>query len=188
MRVDEVKARSTSSSLDAPRAWIKTSRRLALSEAPVDGLVDPLAAIAAARDAGLHVRRLTVRNLIDSARLETVQRARVIQAEIGGIRAFAPLPRAIAPAHPSTGYDDVRQVAMARLVLDNVESIQVDWLLYGPKLAQVALAMGADDVDGVSPFEGDLGRRRSPIEEIRGNIRAAGLEPVERNGFFESRG
>jgi hypothetical protein len=40
-------------------------------------------------------------------------------------------------------------------------------------------------VDGVSPFEGDLGRRRSPIEEIRGNIKAAGLEPIERNGLFE---
>jgi len=74
---------------------------------------------------------------------------------------------------------------MARLLAGNIDSIQVDWPLYGPKLAQVALTMGADDVDGVSPLEGDLGRRRSPIEEIRGNITAAGLEPLERNGRFE---
>ena len=60
----------------------------------------------------------------------------------------------------------------------------MDWPLYGPKLAQVALTMGADDVDAVSPLEGDLGRRRSPLEEIRGNIKAAGLEAVERNGAF----
>ena len=44
--------------------------------------------------------------------------------------------------------------------------------------------MGADDVDSVSALDGDLGRRRSPLEEIRGNIHAAGLEPVERDGRF----
>ena len=77
--------------------------------------------------------------------------------------------------------------ALARVVVDNVPSIQVDWSLYGPKLAQVALTMGADDVDGVSPLEGDLGRRRSPIEEIRANIVAAGLEPVERTATGEPR-
>jgi aminodeoxyfutalosine synthase len=73
---------------------------------------------------------------------------------------------------------------VARLLVDNIESIQVDWPLYGPKLAQVALTVGADDVDGVSALEGDLGRRRSPVEEIRGNIKAAGLEPLERDGAF----
>ena len=67
--------------------------------------------------------------------------------------------------------------------MHNIDSIQVDWQLYGPKLAQVALTMGADDIDGVSPLEGDLGRRRSPLEEIRGNITAAGLEAVERTAM-----
>ena len=47
--------------------------------------------------------------------------------------------------------------------------------------------MGADDVDSVSALEGDLGRRRSPLEEIRGNIAAAGLEPVERDGSWNAR-
>ena len=75
---------------------------------------------------------------------------------------------------------------MARLVVDNVPSIQVDWSLYGPKLAQVALTVGADDVDAVSPEEATAeGRRRAPLEEIRRNIRAAGFEPVERNGRFD---
>ena len=115
-------------------------------------------------------------------RFALVALARDVQAAVGGIRAFAPLPRVSSVAQPSTGYDDVRQIAVARLLAHNIDSIQVDWPLYGPKLAQVALTMGADDVDGVSPFEGDLGRRRSPLEEIRGNITAAGLEPVERDG------
>ena len=112
--------------------------------------------------------------------------ARAVQSAAGGVRAFAPLPRVQSVAQPTTGYDDVRQIAVARLVVDNVDSIQVDWALYGPKLAQVALTMGADDVDSVSPFEGDLGRRRSPLEEIRGNITAAGLEPVERDGAWRT--
>ena len=90
-------------------------------------------------------------------------------------------------AQPTTGYDDVRQIAVARLFVDNIDSIQVDWQLYGPKLAQVALTMGADDIDNVSPLEGDLGRRRSPLEEIRGNIIAAGLEPSERDGSWTQR-
>jgi aminodeoxyfutalosine synthase len=67
-----------------------------------------------------------------------------------------------------------------------VPSIQVDWSLYGPKLAQVALTVGADDVDGVSA-EDDMseGARRAPLEEIRRNIVAAGQDPVERNGRFD---
>jgi aminodeoxyfutalosine synthase len=89
-------------------------------------------------------------------------------------------------AEPTTGYDDVKQVALARLMLPGIESIQVDWPLYGPKLAQVALTMGADDVDGVAACDtGTLGHRRSAIEEITRNIRAASLEPVERDGLFE---
>jgi len=77
-------------------------------------------------------------------------------------------------------------VALARLVVENVPSIQVDWALYGPKLAQVALTVGADDVDSVSADdEMGEGRRRAPLEEIRRNIRAAGREAVERNGRFD---
>jgi aminodeoxyfutalosine synthase len=79
----------------------------------------------------------------------------------------------------------VKQIAAARLLVTNIPSIQVDWAQYGPKLAQVALTMGADDVDGVEATDpGLLGTRRSPLEEIRGNIRAAGLEAVERDGLF----
>jgi len=156
-----------------------------VAEAPIDVLPDAVAAVRAAVTAGLRVPRLTIRELAPDARDRLIALAVEIQAATGGVRAFAPLPRVTSIAQPSTWYDDVKTVAAARLAADNIDSIQVDWQLYGPKLAQVALTMGADDVDGVSPFEGDLGRRRSPIEEIRGNIKAAGLEPIERNGLFE---
>ncbi len=171
----------------------KTCERLraaglaAVAEVPVDATADAPAAIAEARDAGLHLFRLTVNTVEAGAAVALAARARDIQAAVGGVRAFAPLPRRISAASPSTGYDDVKLVAAARLLVTNIPSIQVDWILYGPKLAQVALTMGADDVDGVSAVDpGDLGTRRSPLEEIRGNIRAAGQEPVERNGLFDT--
>ena len=158
-----------------------------VSEVPVDVLPSAADAIRAVRQGGLAVLRLTVRECDEPSRLRLVALAREVQDAVGGIRAFAPLPRASSIAQPSTGYDDVRQVALARLFLHNIDAIQVDWALYGPKLAQVALTMGADDVDSVSALEGDLGRRRSPLEEIRGNIAAAGLEPVERDGSWNAR-
>ena len=158
-----------------------------VAEAPVDALVDPVSAVRAVRDGGLQVPRLTVRQMAEDDRVRLVSLARDIQSAVGGVRAFAPLPRVTSVAQPTTGYDDVKVIAMSRLLAGNIDSIQVDWPLYGPKLAQVALTMGADDVDGVSALEGDLGRRRSPIEEIRGNIVAAGLQPVERDGLFEAR-
>lgn len=158
-----------------------------VAEAPIDRLGDAVAAIRAAHDGGLQVPRLTVHEPDAADPLRLVALAREIQASAGGVRTLAPLPRLTSVAQPATGYDDVKQIAVARLLADNIDSIQVDWSLYGPKLAQVALTMGADDVDSVSPLEGDLGRRRSPVEEIRGNVRAAGLEPVERDGSWRER-
>ena len=86
---------------------------------------------------------------------------------------------------PTTGYDDVKTVAIARLAAPNIPTIQVDWLRYGPKLAQVALTFGADDLDGVTPSDdAPEGRRRAPLEEVRRNIEAAGFMPAERDGRF----
>ena len=103
------------------------------------------------------------------------------------MRVFAPLPRRPG-AEPTTGYEDVRRWRWRGSSCD-VPHIQVDWTLYGPKLAQVALTFGADDVDGVSPVDDVAeGRRRAPLEEIRRNIVAASVEPVERDGRFALRG
>jgi aminodeoxyfutalosine synthase len=157
----------------------------AVAEAPID-LLDGGDHVKAVREGGLRILRLTVRTLADDHRVTVLERARSLQRELGGFRAFAPLPRIASSAAPTTGYDDVKQVALSRLMLPDIESIQVDWPLYGPKLAQVALTMGADDVDGVAALDtGNLGHRRSAIEEITRNIRAAALVPVERDGLFE---
>ncbi len=173
-------ANGSPADLGAGLRALKAAGLAMIAEAPVDLLPDAAAAIRAAHEAGLQVPRLTVQHAGDGVRLDVIARARAAQEAAGGIRAFAPLPRVTSVAQPTTGYEDVKTVAIARLLVDNIDSIQVDWSLYGPKLAQVALTVGADDVDAVSALEGDLGRRRSPLEEIRGNIAAAGLEAVER--------
>ena len=134
--------------------------------------------------AGLPVLTLTVEELPED-RLTICHDASRLQAAVGGFRAFAPLPRTMSIARPTTGYDDVKMIALARTVVTHIDSIQVDWALYGPKLAQVALTVGADDVDNVSAVDpGILGTRRSPLEEIKGNITAASLEPLERDALF----
>jgi len=157
-----------------------------VAEAAFDQLQDPRRSIEEVNIAGLSLARLTVEQTPSADPLPQLKAVADLQRSVGVVRAFAPLPRRVNPAVPTTGYEDVKRVALARVVVDNVPSIQVDWLLYGPKLAQVALTVGADDVDGVSADDTAAeGRRRAPLEEIRRNIRAAGQEPVERSGRFE---
>jgi hypothetical protein len=115
-----------------------------------------------------------------------LKEVRELQARTRAFRAFAPLPRAAETEPPQTGYDGVKLVALARVMLDNVPAIQVDWIRHGPKLAQVALLFGASDLDRVSPSdESPLGHRRAPLEEVQRNITAAFLKPLERDGRFE---
>jgi aminodeoxyfutalosine synthase len=157
-----------------------------VANAAVDLLVDQLRSIEEVNIAGLAVARLTIHQLSTADGPLLFKRIAELQRGVGVLRTFAPLPQKLNPSVPTTGYDDIKSVALARLIVDNVPSIQVDWSLYGPKLAQVALTVGADDVDGVSAEgETDQGRRRTALEEIRRNIRAAGQRPVERNGRFE---
>jgi aminodeoxyfutalosine synthase len=161
----------------------------AVAEAPVDLLEEPVRAVAAACKAGVRIARFTVhRPAQGDDVLPRLQQVKALQKATGAIRAFAPLARAQDPHAPTTGYDDVRQVALARIWLDTVETIQVDWQLYGPKLAQVALVFGADDLDAVPAVDaGERGPRRATLEEVRRNVVAASLSPVERDGRWAIR-
>jgi 2-iminoacetate synthase ThiH len=157
-----------------------------VSEAPVDRLQDARRSIEEVNIAGLAVGRLTVDRVDSADPLPLLRQVADLQRAVAVLRVFAPLPRRINPALPTTGYEDVKRIALARLTVDNIPSIQVDWMLYGPKLAQVALTVGADDLDAVpATDDSPEGARRSPIEEVMRNIRAAGLEPVLRNARFE---
>jgi aminodeoxyfutalosine synthase len=157
-----------------------------VAEAPLDLLHDARRAVEEVNISGLALGRLTIDRLPTADVPALFKQVAALQQAVGVIRVFAPLPRKVNPAVPTTGYDDVKRVALARIVIDNVPSIQVDWSLYGPKLAQVALTVGANDIDAVSAAD-DMseGRRRAPLEEVQRNIRAAGLEAAERDGRFD---
>lgn len=153
-----------------------------LAEVPIDALADWRGALDAAAGAGIGVARLTVDSAPGGVAALVPSLADALRLP-GVSPVVAPLARRPGPA-PTTGYEDVRSVALARLLLD-VDHIQVDWRLHGPKLAQVALTVGADDVDNVSAEETHAeGRRRAPFEEIVRNVRAAGLDPLERDASF----
>ena len=163
----------------------------AISELVVDRTPEPESVVSTVVDAGLAISRVTIHEASGDKRIGFVKAVAGWTLPDLGVWAFAPLPRADVVSEPEapspTGYDDVRQVALARLLVDNIGSIQVDWALHGPKLAQVALTFGADDIDAVPAVDAvDLGPRRTSLEEVRQNIRAASFVPVERNGCFES--
>ena len=186
--LDELEALAPGAAFSGFAADLKSAGLDAIADVFVDAPGDPAPGVIAARDAGLLVQRLSVRYPAPANPVAPIARARDLQAALAGFAAYAPLPRDVSVATPTTGYDDVKHVALSRLMLSTIPSIQVDWRGYGPKLAQVALTMGADDVDGVSgEGPGALGTRRSPLEEIRGNIKAAALEPAERDGRFQPR-
>jgi aminodeoxyfutalosine synthase len=157
-----------------------------LAELPLDRVTDIDGAIANLAAAGFTRLRLTIDKIAAVDRTPLLIRAGELQKRHGCIQSINPLPMTLATFRPTTGYDDVKMVAIARLAAPEVPSIQVDWLRYGPKLAQVALTFGVDDIDGISPSdEAPEGRRRAPLEEIRRNIDAAGYTPVERDGRYE---
>jgi len=157
----------------------------ALAEVPVDHIDDPAAAVEELASAGFEQVRFTIEKAPADARTKLFIAAAALQQKFPVIRSINPLPLVLDALRPTTGYDDVKSVAIARLAAPNIPVVQVDWLRYGPKLAQVALTFGADDIDNVtSTDEAPDGRRRAPLEEVRRNIEAAGLEPAERDGRF----
>lgn len=154
----------------------------AIAEAPVDRLHDAEDALNACQAAGLPVRCLSLQSPIaGDGRSSWLIHLRDLVKKFPDIDTVNPLSREQSIAVPTTGYEDVRAVALARLVLASVKTIQVDWAQYGPKLAQVALTFGANDLDRVSTVDDEsLGRRRTSVEDVKRNIAAAGFTPVER--------
>ncbi len=120
---------------------------------------------------------------------------RSLQDETGGFNAFIPLAY-----HPennymglrfhTTGLDDLRHLAAARLVLDNVPHIKAYWVMISPKLAQLALRFGADDLDGtvieetIYHMAGADTQQSLSRPELERIVRLAGFEPVERDTLY----
>ncbi len=90
-----------------------------------------------------------------------------------------------------TGLDDLKTLAISRLMLDNFDHIKAFWIMQSPKLSQVALNWGVDDFDGtvvwydITKREGrGTNHQELSVDQIRRLIREAGCEPVERDSFY----
>jgi aminodeoxyfutalosine synthase len=159
-----------------------------------------LAVHRAAHRLGLRSNATMLYGHVESAahRIAHLVRLRALQDETGGFQAFIPLPfhpanTQLADLAPPSGLDDLRTIAVSRLVLDNFAHIKAYWVSLGVGAAQTALCYGADDLDGTVTSERiyhDAGAR-SPqalgVEEIRRLIVEAGRRPVERDSVYSSR-
>jgi len=128
-------------------------------------------------------------------RVDHLLQLREAQDETGGFVTFIPLafhPKNTRLSHlpETTGFDDLKNLAVARLLLDNFPHIKAFWIMIGPKLAQLSLAFGADDLDGtvieekITHMAGattPMGLNRAELLHL---IREAGCEPVERDTLY----
>ena len=114
-------------------------------------------------------------------RIAKLEALRQLQAETGGVRAFS---LHSAPARSARELDDptaveyLRLLAICRMVLDNVDTLEANWDQQGLKVLQMALRFGANDVGSL------MGRRaQASEEEVRRLIRDAGFQPVRRDSL-----
>ena len=107
------------------------------------------------------------------------------------------IPLAFHPEHTplqhvskTTGFADIKSIAVARLVLDNIPHVKAYWVMMTPRIAQVAQRFGADDVDGTVVEEKiyhDAGATTSQSlrrTELLHLIRESGREPLERDTLY----
>ncbi|VFQ47183.1 aminofutalosine synthase MqnE [Desulfoluna butyratoxydans] len=120
---------------------------------------------------------------------------RDLQDRTGGFSSFIPLAfhsknTKLTHIPPTGGVDDLKNVAVSRLMLDNFDHIKAYWVMIGEKLAQVALSFGADDLDGtiieerITHTAGATSAKGLTRTEMSAMIRGAGFEPVERDSFY----
>jgi len=150
-------------------------------------------------------------------RVDHLMRLRALQDRTGGFQAFIPLayhpkntelgvrgqgsgvskrqktnPQSLIPnpCHNTSGIDDLKTIAVSRLVLDNFTHIKAYWIMLGEKVSQLALLFGADDVDGtiieekITHSAGALSGNAMTAEQLRNLIKKAGKIPVERDSFY----
>jgi aminodeoxyfutalosine synthase len=130
-------------------------------------------------------------------RVEHLLALRDLQDETGGFMAFIPLP-----FHPqntvferrgwtfTTGMDDLKMIAVSRLMLDNVEHVKAYWIMISTPLAQVALHFGANDIQGtvveemIAHAAGAVTPTEEKVQTLARVIREAGRVPVQRDTFY----
>lgn len=128
-------------------------------------------------------------------RVTHLRRLRELQDETGGFLAFVPLPfqpsANIDPrVPPPAGFENLRNLAIARLYLDNIDHIKCYWVAHGLKVAQVSLDYGVDDLDGTIVEEkiyhmaGAQTPQQVTVPELVRLIREAGRQPIQRDSLY----
>jgi aminodeoxyfutalosine synthase len=135
-------------------------------------------------------------------RIEHLERLRALQDDTGGFLTYIPL--AYHPDHnelgeemgrvgtATTGYEDLKNIAVARLFLDNVPHVKTHWPMVTPFLSQIALSFGCDDVEGTVVYEriyheaGAHTDMHMPYLDLVRLIRGAGRRPVERDSLYQT--
>jgi aminodeoxyfutalosine synthase len=133
-------------------------------------------------------------------RVEHLTMLRDLQDETGGFLAYIPLAY-----HPddnelgktlgrqgtsTTGFDDLRNLAVGRLFLDNFSHIKSHWIMVSTSLTQIALAFGVNDIEGTVVREkiyhavGAQTQQGMSLDELLRLIRGAGKQPAERDSFY----
>ena len=133
----------------------------------------------------------------DEDRVDHLLKLRELQDETGGFQTFIPL--AFHPENTlldhlpvTTGLTDIRQIAVSRLLLDNFAHIKAYWQMLTPKIAQIALRFGADDLDGTVIEEkiyhdaGATTPQGMTRKELCRLITEAGRIPVERDTLYHA--
>ena len=133
----------------------------------------------------------------DEDRVDHLLKLRALQDETGGFQTFIPL--AFHPENTpldhlpvTTGLTDIRQIAVSRLLLDNFPHIKAYWQMMTPKIAQIALRFGADDLDGTVIEEkiyhdaGATTPQGMTRKELCRLITEAGRVPVERDTLYRA--
>jgi aminodeoxyfutalosine synthase len=129
-------------------------------------------------------------------RVQHMLKLRELQDRTGGFQSFIPL--SFHPANtniPKAGYtsgiDDIKTIAIARLFLDNFPHIKAYWIMLGEKVAQIALLFGADDLEGtvieekITHSAGALSGEALTRKALVNLIKKAAKIPVERNSFYQ---
>jgi cyclic dehypoxanthinyl futalosine synthase len=127
-------------------------------------------------------------------RVEHFERVRQLQDETGGFTAF--ISWTFQPDHtdmsevpPAGAFEYLKTQAISRLYLDNVPNIQSSWVTQGPKIGQIALYFGANDMGSLMIEENVVSSAGTvyhlSLEQIRGAIREAGYIPRQRDVFYQ---
>ena len=129
-------------------------------------------------------------------RIDHLERLRKLQDEAPGFDAFIPLKyhsrgNRLSEAGECSVEEDLRMIAISRLFLDNIPHIKAYWVSYGKATTEMALAFGADDIDGtigdttkIYSMAGGISRPTMSVEELEAMVRSAGYIPIERDSHY----